>query len=116
MRSMQLLLIEDRASSAGWTFARTRSSKVEWCCCRAGTDVVETAQSPQALFCPFGSYNFWRSIRGYILLFPASALGLAYKRKGSWHVLPAAGSLLQYGITTAERARMDATMRFSVKK
>ena len=28
----------------------------------------------------------------------------------------AAGSLLQYGITPAERARMDATMRFYVEK
>ena len=27
----------------------------------------------------------------------------------------AAGSLLQYGITPADRARMDATMQFSVK-
>ena len=48
----------------------------------------------------------------YIYDLEPSVQGALYRHRARAR---AAGSLLQYGITPADRARMDATMQFSVK-
>ena len=71
---------------------------------------------PAILLLHFWQLNIYRSRKAIrIVESPRrTAYGLPYIYK---RARPgAAGSLLQHGIAPAERARMDATMRFSVKK